>query len=244
MYSSYILGSLLLLFSYTRPTNGCKGCVSLDEYNFDKIVSRFDAVLVKFDVAYPYGEKHDVFTKLAEELAQNDKLILAEVGVKDYGDKENEQLALKFGVGKDDLPAVRLFVKGKAPVEFAKSAEWTVDNLRNVVKDNTDIYLGLPGCLEKFDKLAMEFVNTGYKQKKLEEAQAKAAELTDKEKETAAVYLKYMSKIVETGSEFVTQELGRLKKILKEGKVNERKKTELSTRLNILRSFSLPRNEL
>ncbi|XP_044261188.1 protein windbeutel [Tribolium madens] len=244
MYSSYILGSILLLFSFTRSANGCKGCVSLDEYNFDKIISRFEAVLVKFDVAYPYGEKHDVFTKLAEELAQNEKLILAEVGVKDYGDKENEKLALKFGVGKDDLPAIRLFVKGKSPVELAKSAEWTVDNLRNLIKDNTDIYIGLPGCLEKFDKLAMEFVNSGNKQKKLEETQAKVAELKDNEKETASIYVKFMSKIVESGLDFVNHELGRLNKILKQGKVNDKKKVELANRLNILRSFSLPKDEL
>lgn len=46
----------------------CKGCVSLDEFSFDKVVPGFKAVLVKFDVPYPYGEKHDVYSKLAEEV--------------------------------------------------------------------------------------------------------------------------------------------------------------------------------
>lgn len=46
----------------------CKGCLSLDEFSFDKVVPRFKAVLVKFDVPYPYGEKHDVYSKLADEV--------------------------------------------------------------------------------------------------------------------------------------------------------------------------------
>lgn len=244
MYHKSILASTLILFSVLESTKACKGCISLDEYNFDKIISRFEAVLLKFDVAYPYGEKHDVFTKLAEEVAQNENLILAEVGVKDYGDKENEQLALKFGIGKDDLPAVRLFIKNKAPVEFPKTAEWSVDNLRDLIKDNSGIYIGLPGCIEKFDKLAMEFVSSGNKQKKLEEAQEKIQELKENERDTASVYVKFMKKIVESGIDFVSQELGRLNKILKQGKVNNKKKVELGNRLNILRSFSLHKDEL
>ncbi|RZC36424.1 ERp29 N domain containing protein [Asbolus verrucosus] len=241
---SYFLGSILLVTRLTGSAEGCKGCVSLDEYNFDKIISRFEAVLVKFDVAYPYGDKHEVFTKLAEELVKNQDLILAEVGVKDYGDKENEQLALKFGITKDDLPAIRLFIKHKPEVEFPKTAEWVLDNLRNLIRDNTDIYIGLPGCLEKFDKLAVEFVNSGNKQKELEQAERAVNDVTVEEKNAANVYVKFMKKILENGISFVKQEYARLSKILKEGKVNEKKKLELSHRLNILRSFSLPRDEL
>ncbi|KAJ3653078.1 hypothetical protein Zmor_018995 [Zophobas morio] len=240
----FFLASLFVLFSATPTTQACKGCVSLDELNFEKIISRFEVVMVKFDVAYPYGDKHEVFTKLAEEVAKNDDLIMAEVGVKDYGDKDNEELAKEYGLGKDDFPAIRLFVKGKAPIEFPKDADWTVDNLRNLIKDNSNVYVGLPGCLEKFDRLAEEFVHSGNKQKKLEEAEQIVNQVSEEERGTASQYIKFMKKIVEVGTGFVSQELARLNKILKDGKVNEKKKMELAGRVNILRSFSLPKDEL
>lgn len=48
---------------------------------------------MKFDVSYPYGEKHDAFTKLGSAYQYVDELLVAEVPVKDYGDKDNEDLA-------------------------------------------------------------------------------------------------------------------------------------------------------
>lgn len=167
--------TFITLISIISTAFACKGCVALDEYNFDKVVSRFKAVLVKFDVAYPYGDKHETYTKLADEIALNKDILVAEVGIKDYGDKENEELGKRYGIKtKDDLPAVSLFLQGRNdPLEFPKSSEWTVDNLRNLIRDNTDIYIGLPGCLEKYDKLAMEFVgaSTKDKEKKIKETE-------------------------------------------------------------------------
>lgn len=53
-----------------------------------------------------------------------------------------------------------------------------------------------------------------------------------------------MKKILDNGIGFVKQEVNRLSKILKEGKVNDKKKKELSNRLNILHSFSVSKDEL
>jgi hypothetical protein len=36
----------------------------LDNLTFDKLMSKFDASLIKFDVAYPYGDKHEEFAKV------------------------------------------------------------------------------------------------------------------------------------------------------------------------------------
>jgi hypothetical protein len=36
----------------------------LDNLTFDKLLSKFDASLIKFDVAYPYGDKHEEFAKV------------------------------------------------------------------------------------------------------------------------------------------------------------------------------------
>lgn len=48
-----------------------------------------------------------------------------------------------------------------------------------------------------------------------------------------------MNKIILNGASFVKKETERLEKILKEGKVNQKKKDELSYRSNILKSFVL-----
>lgn len=53
-----------------------------------------------------------------------------------------------------------------------------------------------------------------------------------------------MKKILENGIGFVKQEVSRLSKIVTEGKVNDKKKKELSNRLNILHSFSIKKDEL
>lgn len=238
---------LTLVFCSFAYSLACKGCLSLDEYNFDKIVSRFQAVLVKFDVAYPYGEKHDTFAKLAEEIASNKDIMLAQVGVKDYGDKENEELAKKYGINsKDDFPAVLLFVDGQEePIPFSNDDEFTTDNLRNLIRDNTDIYIGLPGCLEEYDKLAIKFASTGNKEPLLKESEGLLNNLKDEgEKSTAQIYVKFMKKIIENGLSFVSQEVKRLNKILKDGKVNEKKKKDLYHRVNILHSFSVRKDEL
>lgn len=53
-----------------------------------------------------------------------------------------------------------------------------------------------------------------------------------------------MSKIIENGVQFIKQEKARLEKIIKEGKINNQKKTELSHRLNIIKSFASVKVEL
>ncbi len=65
----------------------CKGCTPLDEQTFDKLVNAFPVSVVKFDVAYPYGDKHDEFAKIALEAAELPNVFVGEVGIKDYGDK-------------------------------------------------------------------------------------------------------------------------------------------------------------
>lgn len=160
-------------------TSACKGCIEIGEFNFDKIIPRFEAVLVKFDVAYPFGEQHDIFAKVAEEIIDNKNFILAQLPMKDYGEKENEDFAKKYGVTKEDLPALRLFVQGEdEPFIFDKNLPWTEENVKKFVKEHTNIYLGLPGCLEAFDKLAAKFIAAKNRDKVLQETEKEAKKLT------------------------------------------------------------------
>lgn len=86
------------------------------------MVSKFKASVVKFDVAYPYGEKHEQFEKLSEALAFNPDILVATVGVKDYGEKENLDLAQKYKVAKENYPVVLLFTEGsRNPTKFQVS---------------------------------------------------------------------------------------------------------------------------
>lgn len=60
---------------------------------FLQILSKFHTTLVKFDIAFPYGAKHETFLQVAESSIHRPDFLVAEVGVKDYGDRDNEDLA-------------------------------------------------------------------------------------------------------------------------------------------------------
>lgn len=234
--------------------------MNLDEYNFEKVIPRFKATVVKFDVIYPYGDKHNAYAALAEELAHNQDLLFAQVGVKDYGDRENEALAKRFDVkDKADIPAVVLFLGGvDQVVAFPKENDFTISNLRNFIRDNVNVYIGLPGCLKEYDEIAVGFAKSDDKEERLKEAErlkeTLKSDVSDsrlflevevdscllqEEKNSASAYIKFMKKIIEKGAGFVKNEVERLSKIVREGKVNDKKKQELSNHLNILHSFSV-----
>lgn len=96
----------------------CKGCVELDELTFDKLVKRFPATLVKFDIAYPYGDKHEAYSSFAAEVAEDvDDLLVAVVGIKDYGDKDNAALGKRFSV-KENYPDIKLFTSNVTWIDY------------------------------------------------------------------------------------------------------------------------------
>jgi endoplasmic reticulum protein 29 len=43
---------------------------------------------------------------LALEGSEVDDLLVGEVGVKDFGDKDNEDIALRFGANKENFPGL------------------------------------------------------------------------------------------------------------------------------------------
>ncbi|RWS28896.1 endoplasmic reticulum resident protein 29-like protein [Leptotrombidium deliense] len=219
-----------------------KGSVSLDSFTFDKVVNRFVATLVKFDIQYPYGEKHDEYGVVAESLKNTKDVLVAEVGVQDYGDHDNQDLADRFGIKKDDFPVVKLFLQNnlQSPLTFPTSEEFKADKIKQFVKKSTGIRILLDKCLQDFDEMAETFMapkaTKEIKQKVLSEAEKKAEGLSDEEKKSADVYVKLMQKVVERGDKFVASEHERVKNIIA-GKVSETKKKEMQARLNILQSF-------
>ncbi len=203
---------------------------------------------MKFDTAYPYGEKQDEFVKVANDLKSTPDILLAEVGVRDYGEKENQDLADKYGVKKDDFPVLKLFLNGKVddPITYTDK-DFKVDNIKNFLKQKSGIKILLESCLEEFDAIAEKFgsesTSKAELKKLLTEAKTKADGLEkDSEKKSANIYVKIMEKAIERGNIFFESEKERVKNILS-GKVSDAKKKELQGRLNIIQSFIPPKAE-
>ncbi|BES97372.1 Endoplasmic reticulum protein [Nesidiocoris tenuis] len=217
-----------------------KGCVELDRLNFHKIVDKFDAVLVKFDNAYPYGPEHDAFEEVCESAAPVENLLVAEVQVKDYGEKDNQDLAQKYGARKKDFPALKLFLKGKEEplnYETSKHGDVSPKNIKKFIKSSAGIHVSQPGCIQAFDTLVLQFI----KSKDLEQRneylkQAEALQQDFKDQRAADIYVKLMKKIIDKGDEFVRNEMSRVENILKE-KLTKEKQAEMTERINILESF-------
>jgi len=236
---------LFLIFCWSLSTSSainCPGCTPLDELSFDKIISKFPASLVKFDVAYPYGDDHEEFAKIAKEASENSELFVGEVGIKDYSDRDNERLGKRFDINKEDYPVAILFIKNdKGATDFVRfTGKFTAENLKKFIRKNSGIYLPLQGCIEGFDKLVDKLLIAEKDEQKnvLKEAE----DLWDKThgpkmSKRADVYVKIMRKIVDTNTEFVHKEIERVKKLLK-GKISAEKKEELEEKMNILKSFA------
>ncbi|KAF7392837.1 endoplasmic reticulum resident protein 29 [Vespula maculifrons] len=220
----------------------CKGCVPLDSYSFDKVIAKFKASVVKFDVAFPYGEKHLQFGKIAASTKESQDLLVAEVGVKDFGNKDNADLAKRYNIKKEDFPVVLLFLQGKTePLRFVaeKDDDFTADNIKRFVKSKSGVYLGLPGCVEQLDRLAEEFKTSAEndRQEILHKAKVFEEILPETQRAAAKVYVKTMERILERGDIFVQTEQTRLEGLLK-GKLSDEKKRTMEERRNILQSFT------
>ncbi|CAF1097600.1 unnamed protein product, partial [Didymodactylos carnosus] len=212
---------------------------------FVLIIENFDVVLVKWDEKYPYGDNQDQFKKFAENAANTKQLLLVEVPVTDYGDKENEDLAKRFNVEKADFPAYKLFLKGKSkPIDH--TGDRTEVGLKQFLTQHTNLWFGLPGTLEQMDLLARQFFDllsstddTHDQEKKtlFEKAKEQMKAMTNKnDQRSGESYVKIMEKMLEQGPEFLKREARRVQNLLK-GKITTEKKEELNYRQNILLSF-------
>ena len=134
------------------------------------MISKFKAAVVKFDVAFPYGEKHEEFGKVATDTKDSTDLLVAEIGVKDFGNKDNSDLAQRYDIKKEDFPAVLLFIQGQSkPSRFTtdKDEDFTAENIKRFIKSKSGVYLGLPGCVEQLDRIAEEFKTSSEKDRQV-----------------------------------------------------------------------------
>jgi endoplasmic reticulum protein 29 len=210
-----------------------------------QVVAAHPIVIVKFDKQYPYGDKEDQFKRFAERSSSQKDLLVAEVPISEYGEKENEALRERFGVSKDDYPAYKLFLKGNLDNPVNYSGDSSADDLTRFVRQEGGLWIGMPGCLQELDKLAAEFMSGDGNARKqsLDSARTFVEGLEDeKSKNNGNVYVKIMEKILDKGDDYVATETKRVGG-LAEGKVTNDKKEMFKTRINILSSFHVPVTE-
>merc|ERR1719353_296532 len=111
------IGSLAVALFAVAAEGTALGAVKLDNYTFDKTLKialgAGTSFLVKFDQSYAYGEKEDEFKELCKLAYGVKNFLVGEVPVQEYGDKENSDLADKFGLKKENFPAYFLFSADK-----------------------------------------------------------------------------------------------------------------------------------
>ena len=157
MLNSRCLSLAIAFLSISLSIAHTPGTVTVDAITFDKVIRNFDVVLAKFDDKYrtystprsvwrmhrrslysfsAHGDKHDQFKSFADHVASTKNLLLAEIPIMDYGDKENEQLGKDYGVSKSDFPAYKLFLKGNSkPIDY--TGDKTEDDLKRFLSQNT-----------------------------------------------------------------------------------------------------------
>merc|ERR1711892_151551 len=223
-----------------------EGLVQLDRTSFDKIVTKFEYSLIKFDIGFPApGDKHKNFGKVATQIGEVDNLFLGEVRIKNYGDKTNQDIADRFNVKKDEisLPETILFTtKDGALAEMARyGGDYSVNNLRLFLSSKSGVYLKLDGCIKEMDTLAEKFSRATNKEDR--EKILFAAESWAREKgEDAMVYVKIMKASLDTGHEGVEKEMARVEKVM-DNKASDKVIVKMARKLNVLNSFYV-RDEL
>merc|ERR1712228_1022337 len=198
---------LLLICAYAAPVLGYseRGILKLDNTTFDRIIDGSRGVFVRFDKEYSYGEEHDAWKGYAKAVGESAAdLLSADVGVSEYGDKDNSDLAERFGVKTDDFPRFLLFTKGMrasdSPIVYS-GAKKTEEFLR-FAQEKAGAWIGLPGQIKELDALAKELAGAADKAVVIKKAEAIAA---DSKEDTAKYYIKVMQK-AGTDAEFVTKE--------------------------------------
>jgi len=255
----FCLALLTLSLLDTSNAAECKGCGNLDSKTFDEALSKADLMLVKFDDYNPDPEMHAAFEKVVSDLSKEigmENMTAAVVDVIKDGEILNTDLVSKYNIDKlifdESLPVIAAFTRIKDGDKYQEdtthapsiiiSKKFDADSLKRGIRSSTGIYFTLPGCIDTFDFLAVQFAqaSSAFKQGKIiSEAEVKLSQIPEAESENIAIakeYISYMKKAADSGktndqlNEFIEQEIE--KSALKGGQASNQV-------LNIFDAFTL-----
>jgi len=229
---------LLALCGFAAAYND-RGILKLDNTTFDRVIDGSKTVFVRFDKEYSYGDEHDAWKKFAAEVGDSSAdMMVGDVGVSEYGDKDNADISERFSIKTEDFPQYRLFMKGSGssttPISYTGDKKY--EGFLRFVQEKAGVWVGLPGQVKELDTLAKAFM-TGDKAATLGKAEAAAKMLDAKDADSAKYYVKVMQKASDK-ADFVAKESERLQKMIDDGSVKPDKKAQFGRRLNILSSFA------
>ncbi|CAB4059851.1 ERP29 [Lepeophtheirus salmonis] len=238
----FALFVLLGGFTVSEAAN-CNATSDVTSLTLNKFLKTFKVLVLKFDNAYPYGDQHDAFCKFAHEAAEVNDVFVGEVGMKEYGDRENMDFAESYGITTERPSILLIYTAADGEIVHKKfKNRFTAEKIRVFTYEHTRVYIPRPGCIHVFDLLALKFApleDHNTKEVVLKEAKKEALSQT----QSGRYYIKVMEKVLSEGNSFIQSEADRLNKILNTSdKLSDQKTTLLSQRLNILRSFNVESN--
>eukprot|EP00933_Yihiella_yeosuensis_P040731 TRINITY_DN3509_c1_g1_i1.p1 TRINITY_DN3509_c1_g1~~TRINITY_DN3509_c1_g1_i1.p1 ORF type:complete len:243 (+),score=45.40 TRINITY_DN3509_c1_g1_i1:63-791(+) len=213
------------------------GAVKLDNYTIHKVLSIPGfTFLVKFDQSYAYGFKEDQFRILCKHAYSTPSVLIGEVPIQEYGDRENQDLKDKYlpNVEKANFPVYLLFQKGLEDPEMYAGTDGKAENIVSWMR-RKGVAIPSLGTLDLLDSVAKQFIKDKFSEEHVEAAK-KLAEKEFKGDRKAPMYLRIMDKVKEKGQAYISSEMQRIEKML-EGKIGAGKAGELSDKLKILQVF-------
>jgi len=239
----------------------CNGCIILESKTFEKVLAKFDLMLVKFDKYSPDLIKHAAFEKVATDLSKEvgmEDMIAAHVDILNNDGMRNTELVTKYNLKTaipmiyNALPVLVVFMKIKEEDKkssnethshsiIADSQNFDADSLKRAIRAHTGIYFTLPGCIDNFDFLALKFAGETTKFKKqsvISEAETQLSQIPEAESNKVAIakeYISWMKKAIESGKDTETFTDSTIHEIMG-SKQNEALKSQA---LNILDAFNL-----
>merc|ERR1712001_416809 len=214
-----------------------EGILLLDSLTFNKTLEAFPFSFIKFDKQSPEsGAKHQAFKLLAQDLIEENRILIGEVRIVGYGSPENHDLSQRFSLNQGSLPEFILFKQKSELTRFG--GEIDVNSLKRFLEFKTGLWFGLDGSIKELDELiAIFFKNNGKDQKKIiQQSQEIVDHLVDKEASSGKKYLKIMKLVHSKGISFLNTEINRINKLLNT-KLTKEKYEDLTISLNILKSF-------
>jgi len=165
-------------------------------------------------------------------------VLVCDVGVSEYGDKDNSDISDKYSIKNEDFPQYRFWPKGTSsasdPIVYGSAKK--KDDFLRFIQEKAGAWIGLAGQVKAMDALAKEFIAASDKAAVAKKAEAAAKDVDTKDADSAKYYVKVMTK-ASTDSAFVEKETARLKKMMEDGSVKATKKEQFGRRLNMLSSF-------